>query len=121
MKTLHRRRFLQTVLGAGAATAIQSPATSQGASQNAAPPRFDFTANLIAAPDDPHQWPAFRASLIEWRQEAKTRLNYDDSLYRRRDFAWVPSCFSCCFLMMCDETFYHPGEGRYTVASFLDL
>ncbi len=120
MKTLHRRRFLQAVLGAGAAAAIQSPSAPQVASQNSAPPRFDPTANLIAAPDASDQWPAFRASLVKWREDAKTRLGYDDSFYRRKDFAWVPSCFSCCFLMMCDETFYHPRSGAYTVASFLD-
>jgi hypothetical protein len=48
------------------------------------------------------------------------RLAVLDTLYRRPDFAWVSSDFSCCFLMMCDQTFYDPESGRYTVQVFLE-
>jgi hypothetical protein len=58
--------------------------------------------------------------LSHWRQEAKRRLKYDDSLYRRKDFAWVSSSFVCCFLMLCDEKFYDREQDRYLVDSWLD-
>jgi len=74
---------------------------------------------IIAAPSDPAQWPAWRDQLAWWRAETRDKLAYDDSLYRRSDFSWVPSCYSCCFVMMCDQLFYSPDEGRYTIESFL--
>ena len=75
---------------------------------------------LIPVPQDPAQWPAFRERLAAWRSEARTRLRYDDALYRRADFAWAPLCYSCGFVMMCDETFYSREQGRFLVDSFLD-
>jgi hypothetical protein len=86
----------------------------------AEPYRFDPNANLIHAPDDPALWPEFRRKLQEWRRAERERLNYSDALYRRADFAWVTSNFSCCFLMLCDETFYDPRKNRYRVKSFLE-
>jgi len=80
----------------------------------------ELNANLIHAPSNPNEWPAFRQLLTEWRKETRDRLEYNDALYRRPDFAWVPSCFCCCFLMMCDETFYDPKLGRYEIGPFLD-
>jgi len=75
--------------------------------------------DITAPPPDPSQWPAWREKLFGWRAEAKRRLAYDGALYRRPDFSWVPSCYSCYFLMLCDETFYDHRAGRYTIESFL--
>jgi hypothetical protein len=75
---------------------------------------------LIPAPSDAADWEAWRAFLASWREETRTRLHYDDSLYRRHDFAWVPSCYCCGFLMLCDETFYDHRQGRYTPENFLE-
>lgn len=85
----------------------------------AEPPAYDAQA-LIPAPSDPAQWADWRASLASWREDAKARLRYDDRLYRRPDFSWITSCFSCCFLMLCDETFYNHKRGRYTAEAFLE-
>jgi formylglycine-generating enzyme required for sulfatase activity len=82
--------------------------------------RFEPGKHLIPAPADPMDWPAFRGSLTAWRNETRERLNYDDRLYRRPEFAWSAANFSCCFLMMCDQAFYDPAAGRYTVEAFLD-
>ena len=57
---------------------------------------------LIQAPTNPDNWPSWRAALLQWRAEARARLNYDDTLYRRSDFAWVPSSYACSFLMVWD-------------------
>jgi formylglycine-generating enzyme required for sulfatase activity len=47
-------------------------------------------------------------------------LRYDDALYRRADFTWIRRNFACCFVMLCDETFYGPKQGWFTVESFLE-
>jgi formylglycine-generating enzyme required for sulfatase activity len=78
-----------------------------------------FPPALIKAPTDPALWPAWRAALVKMRAEARARLHYSDALYRRADFAWVPSCFSCCFLMLNDERFLDARRGRYRVEEFL--
>ena len=75
--------------------------------------------DLLPAPDRPSEWPAWRRFLTEWREQARSRLNYGDALYARPDFAWVPACLSCCFVMMCDETFYDHRSGRFTPEEFL--
>ncbi|MCY3017629.1 MAG: SUMF1/EgtB/PvdO family nonheme iron enzyme [Planctomycetota bacterium] len=83
-------------------------------------PRSALSETTKPAPTQPEQWPAFRESLAKWREDKKLALKYDDALYKRPEFAWVPSCFSICFLMMCDEQFYDHGAGRYKVEAFLD-
>jgi formylglycine-generating enzyme required for sulfatase activity len=79
-----------------------------------------FSSLLIAAPDDPSRWPAFREDLAKWREKTRKQLNYDDTLYRRKDFAWVPSSFACCFLMLCDQAFYSRDQNRCLADSWLD-
>ncbi len=76
--------------------------------------------DIIPAPADPQQWPEYRRQLAAWRDAQRGQLKYDDVLYRGAEFAWVGKDFSCCFLMMCDETFYDPQADRYTVREFLD-
>ena len=75
---------------------------------------------LIPAPQDAQARAAFRDTLTRWRTATRARLNYDDSLYRRKEFAWVRTNYSCCFLMMLDETVYSPRQGRFTMEEFLD-
>lgn len=82
--------------------------------------KFDPAQNIIPAPQDSADWPAFREALAAWRQETRSRLKYNAALYERPDFAWSAANYSCCFLMTCDETFYDWRAGRYTVAAFLD-
>ena len=42
------------------------------------------SAKIIAAPDDPADWPAWRDALARWRDEARAR-GYDGSAYERLD------------------------------------
>jgi formylglycine-generating enzyme required for sulfatase activity len=112
----NRRRFLQQ-------TAVLLPLMSAWplrARQGSPSFKFDPSQNIIPAPDDPAQWPAFRDALAQWRAETRARLNYSDALYRRREFAWAAANYSCCFLMVCDETFYDWKAGRYTVDAFVE-
>jgi formylglycine-generating enzyme required for sulfatase activity len=91
-----------------------------GAGETPSAMKFDPSQNIIPAPSDPAQWPAFRKALARWREETKTRLKYSDALYARKDFAWSAANYSCCFLMVCDETFWDHRAGRYAVDAFLD-
>lgn len=77
-------------------------------------------APLIRAPSDSAQWVAWRKALANKRRETIRRIGYDDTLYRQPEFAWVPSCYCCCFAMMYDETLYDKIKGEYTIESYLD-
>jgi len=113
-----RREFLKTIT-AGVVASIDGLPLLMA---NSALPILNIKPdeNLIHAPDAFDQWPAFRELLVNWRKAAREKLNYDDALYRRQDFAWVPSCYCCCFLMMCDQMFYSTKQCRYTIESFLE-
>ncbi len=126
MSLLSRRAFFSATVGIGAGAAfLPRMAPSLGKSvpnDPVAPPgsEYDFGRNLIWAPEKPGDWPAFREALSKWREATRRSLRYDDALYRRPDFAWVPSTFSCHFLMMLDEEFYNPQTNEYTLTGFLD-
>jgi formylglycine-generating enzyme required for sulfatase activity len=75
---------------------------------------------LVPAPSDASKWDPWRAALDEERWRMREYLNYSGQAYRSNDFAWVPGCYCCCFVMMCDETFYDPVTRRYTAEAFLD-
>ena len=40
--------------------------------------------DILPAPDRPSDWPAWRRFLTEWREQARSRLNYSDALYDHR-------------------------------------
>lgn len=113
--TISRRHFLH----AGSFWAVSALA-GRGRAAGAAPFKIDPNQDIIAAPKDPALWPAFREQLVDWREETRRRLHYDDALYRRPEFAWASSSYACYFLMMCDEAFYDRKAGRYTVDALLD-
>jgi formylglycine-generating enzyme required for sulfatase activity len=115
---LSRRDVLAT--GAGIAAALASPAAWLRAATAADGVKLEAEKDIIPAPRDPADWPAIRAKLYEWRRETRRRLTYDDTLYSKPEFAWAASSFACCFVMVCDETFYDPIHGVYTVDSFLN-
>jgi formylglycine-generating enzyme required for sulfatase activity len=114
---MNRRRFITTTLAAASATALGNWAV--GAAEGGSF-LFEPGKDIIPAPALPELWPEFQRQLARWREAKRRELNYSDSLYRRPDFAWATSNFSCCFLMLCDETFYNHTTGRYTVRAFLE-
>ncbi len=75
---------------------------------------------LVAAPSEPSQWGPWREALGAERQKIRQRLQYTDEAYRRPEFAWVPSCYTCGFAMMYDRKLYDPASGHYTIDQFLD-
>lgn len=73
-------------------------------------------AKIFAAPNDPADWPAWRAALARWRDEARERLGFSGARY---DSA-PGDCLSVCMAWLWDETLYDHERGRFTVDAFLD-
>jgi Sulfatase-modifying factor enzyme 1 len=77
-------------------------------------------AKILAAPDDPEDWPAWRASLTRWRVEAAARYAYDGSAYEKPELAWTHSCFAVALAWMWDELLYDHEARRFTPDRFCD-
>src|SRR5450759_1702297 len=105
-----RRRFIRISVAMGAGAAFPFDIFSAVESEL----KFEPESPLIPAPREPSAWPEFRKRLAAWREEKRRRLNYSDALYQRPEFAWVNRCFSCCFLMLCDEMFYDPARSVFS-------
>ncbi len=121
---LPRRQFLKFSAELGSLLWLADGpllAAASGAEPSLVPTGRDgLPPDLIPAPNDPAQWPAWREQLTQWRTQARAALRYDDALYSKPEFAWVQHSFACCFVMLCDEAFYDAKRGRYTVGGFLD-
>src|SRR5947207_11467939 len=113
-KELSRRAFLRH---AAAVTVGASTVWLFSKLESAKAMQYDMTSPIIPAPSDSAEWANWRASLVAWRGKSQQELHYDGSLYDQPEFAWSSRCFSCGFVMMCDETFYDYQEGRYTLTS----
>jgi hypothetical protein len=73
-------------------------------------------AKIIAAPDDPADWPAWRDALVRWRDRA--RAGYDGRAYER--LAWTQGCFSVALVWLWDERLWDHEAGRFTPDRLLD-
>lgn len=82
-------------------------------------PAVGDIAKIFAAPDDPADWPAWRAALAEWRTEAHDRLGYDGAIYDQPSTAWTRSCYSVALVWLWDERLYDRANHRFDVAGFL--
>lgn len=70
---------------------------------------------IVPAPDNASEWPAWREGLENWKKKKHSELNYDGSTYRSGDFDWVRSSFACCFMMMYDSEFYDHAKEEYNI------
>jgi formylglycine-generating enzyme len=77
-------------------------------------------AKIIAAPDDPGEWPAWREALTRWRDDARVRVGYDGSSYERPQLRWTQSCFACALVWLWDELLYDHDAERFTPGRLLD-
>jgi sulfatase modifying factor 1 len=73
-------------------------------------------AKIFAAPDDPGQWPVWRAALRRWRSEASDRLAYDGSRYA---LGGAADCYAVCLAWLWDETLYDHSAGVFTPEKWL--
>ena len=77
-------------------------------------------AKILAAPDDPTDWPAWRDSITRWRAEAAERIEYDGSSYESPELMWGRRCFTVALAWLWDEALYDHAAGRFTPERFLD-
>ncbi|MBA2666847.1 MAG: SUMF1/EgtB/PvdO family nonheme iron enzyme [Trueperaceae bacterium] len=73
-------------------------------------------AKIFSAPDDPCAWPAWRAQLGRWRDEARVRVGYDGTRYDRAG----PTPFVLGLAPLWDRTLYDHAAGRFTVDAYLE-
>ncbi len=76
------------------------------------------TAKILAAPDDPADWPAWRDALHRWRAGAIERVGHDGSAYDRPEFSWTRSCFAVALVWLWDELLFDHERGSFTVDRF---
>ncbi len=74
------------------------------------------TAKILAAPDDPADWPVWRERLRRWRDEARARTSYDGTAYER--LAWTQRCFAVALVWLWDELLYDHAAARFTPERF---
>ncbi len=77
-------------------------------------------AKILAAPDDPADWPRWRARLTRWRQEARARHPHDGAPYDAPAAAWAARAVSVGVAWLWDETLYDRATGRFTPDGYLD-
>lgn len=82
---------------------------------------FDPGQDLIPAPDDAEDQAEYRRQLLLWRRTKRNELAYSDHLYRRPEFAWVPSNYACYFLMLNDERFWDWRRSHYRVKDLVAM
>ncbi|MFB2597025.1 SUMF1/EgtB/PvdO family nonheme iron enzyme [Herbiconiux sp. P17] len=82
-------------------------------------PEIGDVAKIFAAPDDPADWPAWRADLARWRDAARARLDYDGSLYERPSTRWTRSASSVALVWLWDERLFNRAAQRFDVDGFL--
>lgn len=75
-------------------------------------------AKIFAAPDDPEEWPRWRAQLAAWRDVAKA--GYSGALYDAPEYEWTQSCFSVRLLWLWDELLYDFDHARFTPERLLE-
>ena len=76
------------------------------------------SAKILAAPDAPADWPAWRDALKRWRSEASARVGYDDSAYGMPELAWTQRCFAVALVWLWDELLYDHAAARFTPERF---
>jgi hypothetical protein len=77
-------------------------------------------AKVVAAPDDPARWPAWREQLRAWRRDAASRIGYDGSLYALPEFAWTQGAYTVAIAWLWDDTLYDHEHGVFTPDAYLE-
>jgi sulfatase modifying factor 1 len=77
-------------------------------------------AKILAAPDDPRAWPAWREALGRWREDALVRTAHDGSAYELPELAWTQRCFSVALVWLWDELLYDHAARRFTPKRLLE-
>jgi len=76
-------------------------------------------AKILAAPVDPAERPAWRATLHRWRTDARQRLAYTGTVYDDPDQQWAAHAPVVALVWMWDELLYDHDAGTFDVERFL--
>jgi formylglycine-generating enzyme required for sulfatase activity len=77
-------------------------------------------AKILAAPDDPADWPRWRTVLREWAAGAAERHGLRGDRYARPEGAWAQRCFAVAQVWLWDELLYDATAERFTPDRLLD-
>ena len=80
-------------------------------------PEIADRAKILAAPDDPGDWPAWRDQLNRWRDDARRR--FGEVRYPSAT-AWASRCFSVAIVWLWDERLFDHDLQRFSPERFLD-
>jgi iron(II)-dependent oxidoreductase len=83
-------------------------------------PQETSNGETFAGPASPADRNAWGAAMKQWREDEKTKLKYDGSLYARPELAWTQRSYVQPQMMCEDRYFYDPAARRYTVDRYLD-
>ena len=77
-------------------------------------PEIADRAKILAAPDDPGDWPAWRDQLNRWRDDARRRfaVEYPTS-------SWAARCFTKALVWLWDERLFDRERGEFTADRLL--
>lgn len=125
---MHRFRMIPVLLAGLAAAALLSAQDTPHQPQGNQFPGPGQGAGGLGWISDMRQWmadpgadrDAWLRDLKVWRHERLTRMGYDDSEYRRREFLWTQRDFFQPQMMAEERYFYDPVKGEYTVGRYLD-
>ncbi len=78
------------------------------------------TAKIIAAPEDPADWPRWRTVLAQWRAGATKRQGYSTAAYTAPEGRWAQRCFAVAQIWLWDELLYDVDGDRFTPQRLLD-
>lgn len=82
-------------------------------------PAVGDIAKIFAAPTNPAEWPAWRRALVDWRTEARERLNYSGAAYDDPRAGWAASCYSVSLVWLWDERLFDHGTQSFDVDRYL--
>lgn len=83
-------------------------------------PSVGDIAKIFAAPEDPADWPAWRADLKTWRDQARKRLAYSGAAYEFEATQWARSAYAIAQVWLWDERLFNHEREEFTVDAFLD-
>ncbi|GAB4004019.1 hypothetical protein GCM10029992_47760 [Glycomyces albus] len=83
-------------------------------------PEAGDTAKILAAPDDPADWHAWRADLAAWRDQARARLGYSGAAYDDPRTRWASRAYAVAQVWLWDERLFDHAAQRFTVDRFLE-
>jgi formylglycine-generating enzyme required for sulfatase activity len=75
---------------------------------------------LFAGPYKVSVHDAWLDTMVQWRNNERVKLNYNNSEYRRSEFSWLKNTFIYVQMMAYDRYFYDPDARKYTVDRYLN-